>query len=60
MYPAAEIQEGFQFTESVGRFSFHEDVRLKLSFEKNEILCEQEHHLFAQNYMYFIIIIIII
>ena len=46
---AAEIQEGFQFTGSLGRFPFHVDVRLKLAFENSEVLRELEHQLFGQN-----------
>lgn len=48
---AAEIQESFQFTGSLGRFPFHVEVRFKLTFEKNEVLCELEHQLFGQNYI---------
>lgn len=48
---AAEIWEGFQFTGSLGKFPFHVDVRVKLAFEKNEVLCELEHQLFGQNYI---------
>lgn len=36
---AAEIQEVFQFTKRLGKFLFHVDVRIKLAFEKSEVLC---------------------
>lgn len=36
---AAEIQEVFQFTGGLGRFLFHVDIRIKLFFEKSEVLC---------------------
>lgn len=36
---AAEIQEVFQFTRRLWRFLFHVHVRIKLAFEKSEVLC---------------------
>lgn len=36
---AAEIQEVFQLTGSLGRFLFHVDVRIKLALEKTEVFC---------------------
>lgn len=38
-HSAAEIQEVFQFTGRLGRFLLHMDVRIKLAFEKSEVLC---------------------
>lgn len=49
---AAEIQGGFQFMGSLGRFQFHEDVRLKLDFEKNEVLCELVHQLLERTILH--------